>query len=341
MNIKDKRIPFLIVFFFSSFLLFTAFQFNSNDNITHLSPKVFPLKSHKSTRLLRHRKGILRFMTFNIAHGSNNRFGLVPLFTKAKTIRQRLQRNATIIRREDPDILALQEADGPSWWSGNFHHVYFLARQALFPYALLGIHVKTSKKRYGTALLSHLPLSHTLSYKFKRTGFFKKGFVIATIHWPTHPKLSVDIVSLHLHPSNTSIQLAQIHELIAFVRRRHRPTIIMGDFNNVWNTDRSPITLLAYEYKLKVYRPSANHLETHRGFHKRRLDWIFIPEHFRFVRYRIIRDVISDHFAVVADIAYQPSLSKNMKKKIIISHPTSKKYLKKSKLKQKILLPNP
>ncbi|WP_419616290.1 hypothetical protein, partial [Thiolapillus sp.] len=41
-----------------------------------------------------------------------------------------LQDIAVVLKREDADIVALQEADGASLWSGGFDHVAMLAKEA-------------------------------------------------------------------------------------------------------------------------------------------------------------------------------------------------------------------
>ena len=326
MSIKSNKIMlFSLVMFLSLFFGNNTLAKKQPTNQTVLKIKTFSIQKKFNIQL--HKKSIVRLMTLNLAHGSNNRFGLVPMFTSRRKIKHRLQQNALIIKRESPDVVAFQEADGPSWWSGRFHHVNYLAKHAQFRYAILGIHVKTKSKRYGTALISRLHLSHTISYKFTKVGLFKKGFVIATIQWPSHPSLKVDIVSLHLHPSNLKIQRYQVKEVIQFSKTRKRPVIIMGDFNNTWNKENSPLWLLAFNLKMQVYKANLPNMYTHRALHKRRLDWILIPPHFHFVHYRVIRDVISDHYGVVADILYlPPKRTLNIKKLKTSSHPkTSKK----------------
>lgn len=41
-----------------------------------------------------------------------------------------------VITRENPHVVALQEADGPSFWSGKFNHVDYLARTGGYSYYL-------------------------------------------------------------------------------------------------------------------------------------------------------------------------------------------------------------
>jgi endonuclease/exonuclease/phosphatase family metal-dependent hydrolase len=249
----------------------------------------------------------LRVMSFNIAHGSKNMFGVVPLFRRASTIKKRLRAISAYIKSKHVDVVGFQEADGPSWWSGRFHHVNFVARQAGFPYAILGIHVKTKRKRYGTALISRLAMSNAISHRFKPLSYFKKGLVVATIAWPGMPKRKVDVISLHLDPRKQNIQASQLREVVSVIKKRKNPAIVMGDFNTTWFGKNSPLKVLVNELGLKTYRPFNPYLFTHHFPKKRRIDWIFLSPELEFVRHKILKVKYTDHYPVMADIRWKKS----------------------------------
>jgi endonuclease/exonuclease/phosphatase family metal-dependent hydrolase len=48
---------------------------------------------------------------------------------------------ADMIWHENPDIIALQEADGPCWWSGKFDHVQYIADKSVMQYCFHSAHV--------------------------------------------------------------------------------------------------------------------------------------------------------------------------------------------------------
>ena len=79
----------------------------------------------------------LRLVTFNIAHGR----GLTPIqgLTSGWKIRANLLKIAHLIRRLEPDVVALQEIDECSRWAGNFDHLRYLQEHAGYPYAVFGI----------------------------------------------------------------------------------------------------------------------------------------------------------------------------------------------------------
>ena len=244
---------------------------------------------------------ILRIMTLNIAHGGKSGFNQIFLPTTA--IRSNLQDIANLLLREKPDLVALQEADGPSLWSGNFSHVNYLANYANYPYAFQGEHVKGLRLNYGTAFLSKSQISHSISYTFKPSPpSLSKGFVVGTIGWPGKPNRKIDVISLHLDFSRKSIRNRQISELINKLLKNKKPLIIMGDFNSGWGT-KSPIRTLTAALDLKIYKPEENGVATFPLTNKR-IDWILISRELDFLNYRVLPDSVSDHKGVLAELTW-------------------------------------
>ena len=81
--------------------------------------------------------------------------------------------------------------------------------------------------------------------------------------------------------------------------------IIMGDFNSDWFADEEVIRSLADRTGLHVYQPEAGNFSTYRSS-ARRFDWILISRQLEFVSFEVMPDILSDHFAVVAEIAMKP-----------------------------------
>jgi hypothetical protein len=92
------------------------------------------------------KKPRLKVMTLNITHGRKD--GPNQVFQRARTIKSNLDEIAEVVNREKPDVLALQEADGPSIWSGGLDQVKYLAEKAFFQYYIHGEHVKGMKIKY-------------------------------------------------------------------------------------------------------------------------------------------------------------------------------------------------
>ena len=90
---------------------------------------------------------------------------------------------ASIIQREQPHVVALQEADGPSFWSGSFNHVEFLLDRTHLRTSYQGYHVHGMGLQYGTSIMSFAELGNTKSIRLKRSALTRaKGFVISSVN---------------------------------------------------------------------------------------------------------------------------------------------------------------
>jgi endonuclease/exonuclease/phosphatase family metal-dependent hydrolase len=249
----------------------------------------------------------LKVLTLNIAHGRG--VSIQPfkqVMQKKKTIEKNLGEIAAVIRRENADIVALQEADGPSIWSGNFNHVEKLAELAGYGHHFRGEHMKATKRlSYGTALLSHIPLASPESYRFERSvPTPRKGFVVATVTVWAFGNREVDVVSVHLDFLRKGARNKQIKLLSEKLRGRKRPLIIMGDMNCEMAEKEDSLNMLCSELNLHAWEPSSKSIPTFSSKKpKKRLDWILISEELEFISCRTIPDKVSDHLGVIAEIA--------------------------------------
>ena len=252
----------------------------------------------------------LKVMALNLAHG--RRDGAHQLLQSAATISSNLDEVARVLSRVSPDVVGLQEADGASFWSGGFDHVDYLAERSNFLYFARAEHVKGPKLSYGTALLSTLPLEKARSVTFAPSPPTpSKGFLVATLGWPvaTGGTRKVDVVSVHLDFSRQSVRERQVDEIIQKMSPRQRPLIVAGDFNCAWTSEESTLRTLARKLDLKTFRPEAPDLNTFPSS-PRRLDWILISDELEFRTCEVLPDILSDHLAVVAEIAFTGSVER-------------------------------
>lgn len=205
------------------------------------------------------------------------------------------------------DIAALQEADGPSAWSGNFDHVSTLAQLTELSTFYRGEHNPFGLGRFqlssGTALLSHLPLHNLASHRFAMSWRDTKGFVLGTARIPGWGGAEIDVASVHLDFLRPSIRRRQIRLLAEAVAERERPLVLLGDLNHCFKSEPRSMQLLTRELGLQAYAPTAP-LHTFPATQpRRRLDWILISPELTFTRYETVPVPLSDHLAVVADVA--------------------------------------
>lgn len=249
--------------------------------------------------------GALRVLTLNVAHGRKDGFN--QIFQSKETIRRNLGEIAAVLRRTRADVVALQEADGPSRWSGGFDHVAMLAKEAGYPWHARAGHARSWLFDYGTALLSRRPFMEILRHDFQRTAPSPtKGLLLGQIAWRPNEgvgsRIVVDIVSVHFDFSREKVRKQQMAEVIEVLRGRTNPAIVLGDFNDDWLGEDSVVAQLARRCNLHVFRPTAKDLSTYRS-NERRFDWVLLSDELEFVDYNVLPDIVSDHYAVVADIS--------------------------------------
>jgi len=245
------------------------------------------------------RDGRLKVMTLNIAHGRGDSFH--QLLQRTATTVTNLDGIAALLKDSGADVVALQEADGPSFWSGDFNHIDYLANNGSFSQSVHGMHVDGLGLSYGTALIANLDLSDPQAITFAPTlSPVPKGFVVSTVRWPGNPDIAVDIVSVHLDFSSQATRKKQAVELIETLRGRKRPVIIMGDFNTGWQKD-STVQYISQELALSTFSPEGTGLETFPAFDER-LDWILVSPGITFRSYQVVADVVSDHRGVIAEL---------------------------------------
>ncbi len=244
--------------------------------------------------------GVLRVLTLNLAHGRST--GPHQLLRPPRHHERTLERIAALLEREAADVVALQEADGPSYWSGNFSHVRRLATLAGYPFALHGQHVATGQLKYGTALLSGREPTDPLAVTFTPTPpTHAKGFTLATVPLGA---TTVDVVSVHLDFSGAEARARQVRQLVAVLEQRRGPLVVMGDFNSRWRGPQSAVRALAETLGLNTWEPEARAKPKEATFpgSGARIDWILVSADLDFVRYEVLSDVVSDHRALVAEL---------------------------------------
>jgi len=261
--------------------------------------RAYPAGAEQAPGVNAAREGRLRIMTFNIAHGRGESFH--QLLQNSATTLANLDSIATLLRESGAHVVALQEADAPSFWSGNFNHIDHLADNAAFSQSVHGLHVDAMGLAYGTALIARLDLRDPQAITFDpELSPVPKGFVVSTINWPGHADIEVDVVSIHLDYASAATRRKQAAELIATLQHRQRPVILMGDFNSDWQ-ENSTVRHISQALDLTTYRPEDTGLETFPAFGQR-LDWILVSPGIAFRSYAVLPAPLSDHRGVLAEL---------------------------------------
>lgn len=239
-------------------------------------------------------------ISMNIAHGRKDKFH--QAFLEDEEIKSNVDHIVKMSNREQPFLVALQEADGPSSWSGKFNHVEYISNQTGLKNYFQGYHVDKFGLQYGTAILSSNELHSSKSHTFDSRSIISlsKGFVLSTVKWPGEDNFYVDVISVHLDFLLDSVRQKQINELIAVLEERDNPVILMGDLNA--DSESEAIKSLIEILDLKAYKFKRDGLETFARFNKR-FDWILISKELEYVSYNVLPDDISDHSAIISEIS--------------------------------------
>jgi endonuclease/exonuclease/phosphatase family metal-dependent hydrolase len=251
----------------------------------------------------------IRIVTFNIAHGR----GLSPF--QGLHGRQRFARNlrriAHMLDELKPDIVALQEIDENSRWSGSFDHLDYLRVFTDFPHAVFGANNRRTggyQLNYGNAILSRHPITDWESINFGTRRVGGKGFLFAEIN--VGGRL-LPVVNLHLHYGLRVHRFRQIEQLMEYLnaKREHRrahwavPPILCGDLNNP--SHRLDATASLFRYFSLQGRYTLHPPQGVRTFPspwpRRALDFIFLPPTCRALHCQVVRCNLSDHRPVMVE----------------------------------------
>ncbi len=251
--------------------------------------------------------GTFRVMSLNLAHGRAN--GRFQALQRRRVIAKNLDTAGKLVRSWQPWAVALQEADGPSVWSGRFDHVAAVARTAGLPWAIRSSHVDGAGLHYGTGMLAWSEPKSARQRTFAPSPpTMSKGVTFASMATPTGEEIT--LVSVHLDFSRAAVRGKQALALAGWLSQVEGPLVVAGDFNCQWTDEEASLRDLVDATALEAFRPEAVDLVTYTGWNKR-LDWILISPDLEFVDYRVLPDVVSDHKAVVADIRVRPTVERN------------------------------
>lgn len=168
---------------------------------------------------------LLRLVTYNIHKG----IGGIDR-------RYRPERIIETLKHYQPDIVLLQEVDDGVPRSRGDRQVDLFSEAMELPYHAFQRNVRLTKGHYGNAILSRFPLSDvqnidlTIPMKKKRRALFARCHIKGR---------TLVLINLHLGLAGFEriMQLRKVLNNKSFKHLHHiTPTIVGGDFNDVWGT---------------------------------------------------------------------------------------------------------
>ncbi len=254
----------------------------------------------------------LRLLTYNIAHGRG--LALHQSLRSEKKIRAQLLKIARLLVRLEVDIVALQEVDEDSRWSGSFDHLAYLAEHAGLAHVAFGItnrRVGRYHLNYGNAILARFPISYVENHIFGPRKVGEKGFMYCEVELPQG---RLPLLNLHLNHSSRAARLKQAACLMEFLDAHGQqraakcctPPVICGDLNNPAHKPDATATLLGYLEQSADYTllPKGSKTRTFPSvWPQRALDYIFLPAACTRPEAHVVRSLLSDHRPVLAEFS--------------------------------------
>lgn len=225
------------------------------------------------------RADTVRVMTWNI-HGT---FGRNPRFDLAQVVK--------LVRRWDPDIVALQEVDSRRALAGGANPFEFLTT-AVGIYGIGAKSITSADGDYGQMLISRFPVT---SHEIRDISFGEREprrAIRAVVETPQGP-LIVVATHLGLSISERRRQAQALVELSA----GDAPAVVIGDFND-WFWPGSVRAVLS-----KTLRGRTGYRTFPSAFPLLRLDRIYCRPAQAMVATFVDREAraLSDHLPVIAD----------------------------------------
>ncbi|GAB3927213.1 hypothetical protein GCM10028827_19320 [Mucilaginibacter myungsuensis] len=165
---------------------------------------------------------MLKVITYNIHHANPP--------SKAKEGKIDIDAIAHAIKKQNPDIVGLQEVDKNTKRSGNIDEAAIIAGKA-------GLHYQFFKAidhdggEYGLAILSRYPIKTTELHRLPQAIKAEERILsLATIDMPG--KGSLTFANTHLDATRPdSNRVVQMKEILRILGDRKGPVMLMGDLN--------------------------------------------------------------------------------------------------------------
>ena len=242
----------------------------------------------------------IEFLSYNVRHFNH--------YLSTAKEREGIQENiAALIKKENPDIVSLQEYYiKETEVAPNFPHKY--------------IKLKTKSSEFGLAILSRYPIINSYSFDFESSSNNNAVYADIVIKEDTLRIINVHLQSFSVKPDmdkiekenskrvflgmgqTFAIQQGQIDEILDLIKETEYPFVLMGDFNNT-----------AYSY---IYRklnntkagPKDAFKEMGQGFGRTfdfdyfplRIDYIMPSKNIEVLSFKTMEVFYSDHFPIKA-----------------------------------------
>ena len=208
-----------------------------------------------------------------------------------------LKKIALLIKRVNPEIIALAEIDSGSARANFINQVDFLKREGNFAASIFQCKYKSKplrklpvSKNQGNALLAKRGLA--VSHKFHYLSYGVKRLMIEAEFKP-----NFRLFLVHLALGHRSRQ-RQIKQLLRYVKDLEQPVIVAGDFNLLKGTRE----LDSFLKEGKFCSANKNHQPTFPSWKpKKELDFFLVSPRIKIKSFKVLPDIVSDHLPILLE----------------------------------------
>lgn len=162
-----------------------------------------------------------RIMTYNIHH-AEGMDGIVNL-----------ERIADVIKKENPDILLLQEVDINLSRSGNMDIPQLLSKKTGLKNVVFGKNLDIDTGSYGNATLSRFTITSSKNFQFERIGSEQRGILATEIS--LHGREILVLNSHFDHSQEDAERILYAEKIIHEILPKYNADVVLfgGDFNDI------------------------------------------------------------------------------------------------------------
>ena len=249
-------------------------------------------------------------LNLNIMHGRNSKNPVFPLNINRDRIQKNLDVIARLIKKSNPDIVALQEIDACSILTDRLNQFDYLNQRLNYYYRHFAptLEIKIFSQSLfisGNAILSKFPLTNCQTFNFNFSfPTERKGFCLADVNLPDGKILSVASIHLvYVDWTQVNSRAKQLHSVAQKINQTKSLYLLAGDFNCSMLGKEKSLPNFVNQLRLKAYDAQSQNLNTHPSWQpSKRIDWVLLSKELDFISYETIPQPVSDHLAIFAKI---------------------------------------
>lgn len=177
----------------------------------------------------------LKIMSYNIHHGQDS-------YDK-----DQLRQMAELIKKENPDIVGLQEVDSVCLRSGKINQAEALALLTGMHYAFTR-HFAFEGGAYGNAVLSKFPIANVINHRLPvatETKGASVSFLTGEISLSRKKRITIGVAHLDYRSQQSRVNQATM--IATLFKTSKFPVILMGDLNAEPKTEEIELLLQSFK----------------------------------------------------------------------------------------------